>query len=63
MRPYMILADAGGNEITLYGGIVERSIGYIAAQNHDTFGAGTEARDYVWNIITHVYGEDYVPSA
>lgn len=32
MRPYMILEDAAGNEITLYGGIVERSIRYIASE-------------------------------
>ena len=63
MRPYMILSDASGNEITLYGGIVERSIGYIAAQNADTFNEETEADayKYVWNIIRHVYGEDYIP--
>ena len=56
MRPYMILADAEGNEITLYGGIVERSIGYIALQNQDTFAAGSEADAFVESIIDHVYG-------
>ena len=61
MRPYMILKDAEGNEITLYGAIVERSIGYIALQNTEKVEEGTEAYDYVWNIITHVYGE--VPAA
>jgi len=65
MRPYMILEDAEGKEITLYGGIVQRSIGYIAKQNANTFDPVTQAGacDYVWNIIRHVYGEDYVPQA
>lgn len=56
MRPYMILTD-GENDITLYGGIVERSIGYIALQNKDTFTKGTEAYNYVWGIIKSVYGD------
>ena len=56
MRPYMILADAEGNEITLYGGIVERSIGYIALQNQDTFADGSEEDAFVESIIDHVYG-------
>jgi len=59
MRPYMILADAAGNEITLYGGIVHRSIGYIAYQNRNTFASGTEAYQYVWDIIHNVYGDLY----
>lgn len=57
MRSYMILKDADGNEITLYGGIVERSIGYIALQNQDTFAEGTDADQFVENIIDHVYGD------
>jgi len=65
MRPYMILTDAEGNEITLYGGVVQRSIGYIAAQNAYVFDAIEEANayKYIWDIIRHVYGEDYVPEA
>lgn len=59
MRPYMILADEAGNEITLYGGIVHRSIGYIAYQNRDVFAAGTDAYEYVWEIIRSVYGNAY----
>lgn len=59
MRPYMILEDAEGNAITLYGGIVERSIGYIAYQNRDAFAAGTDAYEYIWEIIHHVYGDAY----
>ena len=56
MRPYMILKDTEGNEITLYGGIVERSIGYIAQQNQDTYAEGTEEYAYIMNIINHVFG-------
>ena len=65
MRPYMILENTEGLEITLYGGIVQRSIGYIAKQNANTFDPTTQesAYNYVWDIIHHVYGEDYVPSA
>ena len=59
LRPYMILADGDGNEITIYGGVVQRSIGYIALQNRDIFDAGTNAYEYVWNIIRNVYGDAY----
>ena len=59
MRPYMILENAAGEEITLYGGTVIRSIGYIAYQNRNAFTAGTEAYEYVWNIIHSVYGNAY----
>lgn len=59
LRSYMILTDAEGNEITLYGGIIQRSIGYIAYQNRNTFQAGTEAYGYVWDIIHSVYGNAY----
>ena len=59
MRPYMILEDAEGSEITLYGGIVQRSIGYIAYQNRQAFDSGTEAYEYVWDLIHSVYGTVY----
>ena len=59
MRPYMILADAEDNEITLYGGIVMRSIGYIAYQNRNYFEPGTDAYEYVWNMIHSIYGDIY----
>ena len=64
MRPYMILADADGNEITLYGGIVERSIGYIAQQNADAFNPETQADayNYVHQIIDYVYGSETLKS-
>lgn len=57
MRPYMILEDENGQQMTIYGGIVHRSIGYIAWQNRDVFKPGTAAYNYVWEIIRHVYAE------
>ncbi len=59
MRPYIILKDADGQEITVYGGVIYRSIGYIATQNRTVFKSGTAAYDYVWEIIHHVYGEAF----
>ena len=59
LRSYIILEDEVGNRITLYGGEVTRSIGYIAWQNRDAFAEGTEAYAYVWQIIRLAYGEDY----
>ena len=61
MRPYIILEDASGTQITIYGGIVYRSIGYIAYQNRNAFQAGTSSYHYVWEIIQHVYGSTYNP--
>lgn len=65
MRPYMILEDENGETVTLYGGIVNRSIGYIAYQNRvNVFEPGSDAYEYVWEIIRYVYGtkydEDYI---
>ena len=59
MRPYIILEDAEGQQITVYGGEVVRSIGYIAWQNRNVFQPGNAAYDYVWGIIHHVYGDQY----
>ena len=59
MRPYIKLADESGNEITIYGGIVYRSIGYIAYQNRNSFAPGTDAYAYIWDIIHYVYGDTY----
>ena len=59
MRPYIILKDARGNQVTIYGGIVYRSIGYIAYQNRTAFQPKTNAYDFVWSIIHHVYGDKY----
>ena len=59
MRPYIIVKDATGREITIYGGIIYRSIGYIAYQNRNAFSAGSNSYNYVWSIIHHVYGNKY----
>ena len=59
MRPYITLRDGEGNPVTLYGGSVQRSIGYIAYQNRSAFPGGTPAYEYVWNIIHAVYGTAY----
>ena len=55
MRPYIKLKDiATGETVTLYGGCVTRSIGYVAWQNRDTYKPGTASYKYVWNIINSV---------
>ena len=59
MRPYIILEDASGTQIIVYGGIVYRSIGYIAYQNRNVFAPGNASYNYVWEIIHHVYGKKY----
>lgn len=59
MRPYIILKDARGQTITLYGGTIYRSIGYIAYQNRSAFAPKTGSYNYVWEIIHHVYGDKY----
>ncbi len=59
MRAYMILEDAQGEQLILYGGIVKRSIGYIAYQNRKTFEPQTEEYNYIWGIIHYVYGDVY----
>ncbi|MDD6967543.1 MAG: YDG domain-containing protein [Firmicutes bacterium] len=51
MRPYIILQDADGNQYTLYGGLVTRSISYIAWQNRDTYKPGTAAYKYVHELM------------
>ncbi len=59
MRPYIILEDKDGTRMTVYGGIIYRSIGYIAYQNRTVFKPGTGSYNYVWEIIHHVYGKTY----
>ena len=59
MRPYLIMEDEKGNQVTIYGGVIYRSIGYIAYQNRNAFQPGTAAYEYVWEIIHHVYGDQY----
>ena len=53
MRPYIILSK-DGETVTLYGGTVSRSIGYVAQQNADTFPVGSAGYNYVHNIIDKV---------
>ena len=59
MRPYIILEDEKGETVTLYGGTVYRSIGYIAYQNRNAFAPGSNAYNYVWDIIHYVYEDQY----
>ena len=58
MRPYIKLKDMTTGEIvTLYGGSVCRSIGYVAKQNENTYKPGTAGYKYVHKIIDAVYGK------
>ena len=59
MRPYIVLKDGEGALITLYGGTIYRSIGYIAYQNRNVFTPKTASYNYVWEIIHHVFGTQY----
>ena len=59
MRSYMKLVDGSGQELILYGGQVQRSIGYVAYQNRNAFQPRTEAYEYVWNLIHVTYGSRY----
>ena len=52
-RPYMVL-ERDGEQITLYGGAVQRSIYYVATQNADQWASGTDYDNYVENIIATV---------
>ena len=55
MRPYIKLKDTATDEtVTLYGGCVTRSIGYVAWQNRDTYKQSTASYKYVWSIIDAV---------
>ncbi len=58
MRPYIKLKDMTTGEIvTLYGGSVCRSIGYVAKQNENTYKPGSSGYKYVHKIINAVYGK------
>ena len=59
MRPYLTVEDAQGNQYTIYGGVIYRSIGYIAWQNRMVFAPKTPSYQYVWEIIHYVYGDQY----
>ena len=43
-----------GEQITIYGGSIQRSIYYVATQNRNYWAAGTAYDDYVENIIATV---------
>ena len=58
LRPYIKLKDmTTGETVTLYGGSVCRSIGYIAKQNENTYQPGSSGYKYVHKIINAVYGK------
>mgnify|MGYP005974247333 CR=1 FL=1 len=58
LRPYIKLKDmTTGETVTLYGGSVCRSIGYVAKQNENTYKPGTAGYKYVHKIIDAVYGK------
>lgn len=58
LRPYIKLKDmTTGETVTLYGGCVSRSIGYIAKQNENTYKPGTVGYKYIHEIIDAVYGK------
>lgn len=61
MRPYMIVKDAEGQEAVIYGGLIHRSIGFIAYQNRNAFDPvkQKDAYQYIWDIIHYVYGDKY----
>lgn len=56
IRPYITLTN-GTDTITLYGGIIHRSIGSVAYQNRNLYAAGSERYNYIWNIIVTCYPE------
>ena len=59
LRPYIKLKDmTTGETVTLYGGSVCRSIGYVAKQNADTYKPGSSGYKYVHKIIDAVYGQE-----
>ena len=59
LRPYIKLKDmTTGETVTLYGGSVCRSIGYIAKQNENTYKPGSSGYKYVHKIIDTVYSQE-----
>ena len=59
LRPYIKLKDmTTGETVTLYGGSVCRSIGYIAKQNENTYKPGSSGYKYVHKIIAAVYDQE-----
>ena len=54
LRPYIKLKDmTTGETVTLYGGSVCRSIGYIAKQNENTYKPGTAGYKYIHKILNY----------
>ena len=51
MRPYATLQDANGNQFTIYGGTIYRSIEYIANQYAGLYAEGTSEHSFVQGII------------
>ena len=55
LRPYIKLKDmTTGETVTLYGGCVSRSIGYIAKQNENTYKPGTAGYKYIHKILNYI---------
>ena len=55
LRPYIKLKDmTTGETVTLYGGSVCRSIGYIAKQNENTYKPGTAGYKYIHKILNYI---------
>ena len=59
LRSYLKLKNQDGQVITLYGGTLIRSIGYVAYQNRHYFDPGTEAYEFVWEMIHAAYGDQF----
>ena len=54
LRPYIKLKDmTTGETVTLYGGCVSRSIGYVAKQNENTYKPGTAGYKYIHEILNY----------
>ena len=50
IRPYMTITN-GTDTVTLYGGVIHRSIGSIANQNRNAFPAGTAQYEFIYSIL------------
>ena len=50
IRPYMTITN-GTDTVTLYGGVIHRSIGSIANQNRNAFQAGTPQYEFIYSIL------------
>lgn len=63
MRSYIIIRPVSStdasDDIAIYGGTIYRSISYVAYQNRNVFSPGTEAYEYIWNLIKFGYGDKY----